>query len=56
MAEGMEKAGEVTPVPFAMVREAVEAQWGKRCPDFCPDCVVCQAWSEFDELMEGVGG
>ena len=26
--------------------------FGPQCPDFEPECCVCQAWQEHDELME----
>jgi len=26
--------------------------FGPRCPDFEPECCVCQAWQEHDELTE----
>jgi hypothetical protein len=31
------------------IKEAVKEYYGKRCPDFEAECVVCQAWAEFDE-------
>jgi hypothetical protein len=31
------------------IKEAVKEYYGKRCPDFEPECVVCQAWAEFYE-------
>jgi len=27
----------------------VNAEFGERCPDFDPDCCVCQAWAGFDK-------
>ena len=27
---------------------AVNAEFGERCPDFEPECCVCQAWQTFD--------
>lgn len=30
--------------------EAMQSYWGERCPDTHADCVVCQAWSEYDTL------
>lgn len=32
------------------IEEAIESYWGERCPDTHADCVVCQAWSEYDTL------
>ena len=29
---------------------ACEAELGERCPDYEPECCVCQAWMEFDKL------
>lgn len=25
--------------------------WGKRCPDYDPDCCVCQQWKTHDEIF-----
>jgi hypothetical protein len=33
-----------------LIAEAVEAQWGARCPEFDPDCHTCQAWKQLDDL------
>ena len=32
------------------LEKAIEFYWGKRCPDTEKDCVICQAWSEYDTL------
>ena len=32
-----------------LIKKAIKEYYGKRCPDFEPECVVCQAWAEFDE-------
>ena len=32
-----------------LIKEAVKEYYGKRCPDFEPECVVCQAWAEYDK-------
>lgn len=34
-----------------MIEEAIKDYYGERCPDYDADCVVCQAWREFDEAM-----
>ena len=31
-----------------LIKKAVKEYYGKRCPDFDPECIVCQAWAEFD--------
>ena len=31
-----------------LIKKAIKEYYGKRCPDFEPECVVCQAWAEFD--------
>ena len=33
------------------IEEAMEAQWGERCPDYEPECPCCEAWKEYDEMM-----
>lgn len=30
----------------------IRALWGDRCPDYEPDCVVCQAWTHYDQTGE----
>ena len=35
-----------------MIEEAIKNYYGERCPDHDADCVVCQAWQEFDELKK----
>ena len=35
-----------------MIEEAIKNYYGERCPDHDADCVVCQAWREFDELKK----
>jgi len=32
------------------LEEAIGFYWGERCPDKHADCVICQAWSEYDTL------
>jgi hypothetical protein len=31
-----------------LIKKAVKEYYGKRCPDFDHECIVCQAWAEFD--------
>ena len=38
-----------------LIKHAIKEYYGKRCPDFEPECVVCQAWAEFDEAKRAVG-
>ena len=39
-----------------MIEEAIKNYYGERCTDHDADCVVCQAWQEFDTLeMEAAG-
>ena len=35
-----------------LIKEAVKEYYGKRCPDFEPECVVCQAWAEYDKAKQ----
>lgn len=35
-----------------LIKKAIKGYYGKRCPDFDPDCVVCQAWAEYDKLRK----
>ena len=35
---------------MGMIEEAIKNYWGERCPDHDADCVVCQAWKEFDTI------
>jgi hypothetical protein len=35
---------------MSKIEEAIEFYWGERCPDKHADCVICQAWSEYDTL------
>jgi len=32
------------------IEEAMEGYWGKRCPDYEPECMVCKAWEEYDTV------
>lgn len=34
------------------IEEAITEHWGERCPDHEPECPTCQAWTEYDKLME----
>ncbi|MBI5553923.1 MAG: hypothetical protein HY917_04250 [Candidatus Diapherotrites archaeon] len=27
--------------------------YGKKCPDFEPECIVCQAWKFYEEVLKG---
>ena len=31
-----------------LIKKAIKEYYGKRCPDHEPECVVCQAWAEYD--------
>ena len=31
-----------------LIKQAIKKYYGKRCPDFEPECIVCQAWAEYD--------
>lgn len=33
------------------VKKAIKKYWGKRCGEHHPDCVICQAWFEYDVLV-----
>ena len=33
------------------IEEAIEGQWGERCPDYEEGCPVCEAWREYDNLV-----
>ena len=41
---------DVSVVKADPIEEAIENYWGERCPDYDADCVVCQAWKEFDAI------
>ena len=36
---------------MSKIKEAIEFYWGERCPDHEAECVVCQAWEEYDDLV-----
>jgi hypothetical protein len=36
---------------MSKIEEAVEFYWGERCPDHEAECVICQAWKEYDDLV-----
>lgn len=36
----------------ARIEEAIIHCWGKRCPDFDPECPTCEAWAQFDALKD----
>jgi len=35
-----------------LIEEAITEHAGERCPDFDPECVVCQTWVEYDQLKQ----
>jgi len=35
---------------MSKIKEAIEFYWGERCPDHEAECVICQAWKEYDIL------
>ena len=39
---------------MSKIEEAVEFYWGERCPDHEAECVVCQAWKEYDDLRDAL--
>ena len=49
---------EITVVTFRefgmskLIEEAITAYVGERCPDFDPECAVCQTWAEYDGLKQ----
>ena len=36
---------------MSKIEEAIGFYWGERCADTKKDCVICQAWSEYDDLV-----
>ena len=34
------------------IAEAIEFYWGERCPDYEAGCPICEAWKQYDKLME----
>ena len=32
----------------------ITRNYGKRCPDYCSGCVICDMWKHFDELFETI--
>jgi hypothetical protein len=36
----------------AEARKWIEKNWGQRCPDFNPECGLCQAWFCFDFIFQ----
>lgn len=38
-----------------MIEEAVKNYYGERCPDHDADCIICQAWEEFDTIKHDLG-
>jgi hypothetical protein len=37
-------------INFDLIEEALTHHAGERCPDYEPDCYVCKAWRQFDQL------
>jgi hypothetical protein len=35
---------------MSKIEEAIGFYWGERCPDTEKDCVICQAWAQYDVL------
>lgn len=35
-----------------MIEEAITAHWGDPCPDYVEGCPICDAWAQFDTLVE----
>jgi len=33
-----------------LIEQAITEFYGERCDDYLAECVVCQAWSEYDTL------
>jgi len=33
-----------------MIEQAIKSYYGERCPDHDADCVVCQAWEQWDKI------
>jgi len=33
-----------------LIEQAITEFYGERCDDYLAECVVCQAWSEYDIL------
>jgi hypothetical protein len=33
------------------IKTAMDECWGERCPDFEPECSLCQAWAQWDSLV-----
>lgn len=38
---------------FIYLAEAIEAQFGPRCPRFAEGCATCEAWKAHDDLHDG---
>ena len=34
------------------VHEAIEFYWGERCPEHEDGCPTCEAWKQYDNMME----
>ena len=33
-----------------MIEQAIKKYYGERCSDHDDDCVVCQAWAQWDQI------
>jgi len=34
------------------IHEAMEFYWGERCPEHDAECPACQAWKQYDKVVE----
>ena len=35
------------------IHEAVQFYWGERCPEHEDGCPICEAWKQYDQLIQG---
>jgi hypothetical protein len=35
------------------IHEAVQFFWGERCPEHEDGCPTCEAWKQYDQLIQG---
>lgn len=38
------------------IEEAITEYYGERCSDYCAECVVCQAWKQYDAVVNALHG
>lgn len=38
------------------IEEAITGYWGEKCKDFDKDCPCCQAWFEYEKLIDELLG